>query len=166
MIAVSNTSPLKYLTLIERVGVLPSLFNPVHVPQSVARELAHELAPQAVRSWIASPPHWLRIQDPIAPDLTVALDAGERDAISLAIELGADVVLIDDGAARRIATSRGLRVVGTLGLLELADLQGLADLPADIQALQRTSYRIHANVVQSLLEAHSRRHAAPGHDAD
>ena len=68
VIVVSNTSPLNYLTLIERIDILPALFGTVLVPPSLTRELAHELAPQAVRSWIVNAPPWLEVRDPTAPD--------------------------------------------------------------------------------------------------
>lgn len=157
MIVVSNTSPLNYLILIESVRILPALFDRVVVPQSVARELAHERAPELVRSWIASPPSWLEVLAPQAPEPTIALDAGERDALCLALELQADMVLIDDRAARRVARERGLRVVGMLGVMELAAVRGLIDLPQAVEALRRTTYRIRADVLQSLLDEYSRR---------
>ena len=166
MIVVSNTSQLNYVTLIERIGILPALFGKVFIPPSVARELGHELAPQTVRAWIASAPPWLEVRDPTAPDPTISLGAGERDALGLALELQADILLMDDGAARRVASGRGLHVAGTLGVLELADVRELVDLPEAVEALRGTSYRIRADVVQGLLDAHSRRRSRPQEEID
>jgi len=51
------------------------------------------------------------------------LDAGERDAILLAEELGADQLIIDEILGRRIARQRKLPVTGTLGVLKAAASQ-------------------------------------------
>jgi predicted nucleic acid-binding protein len=157
VIAVSDTSPLNYLVLIERVPILPALFDRVIVPGSVALELSHENAPPQVRQWIEAPPRWLEVRGPDASDSSILLGAGERDVISLANEIHPGVVLIDDRAARRTAKDRGLTVIGTLGLLEHADARGLLDLRSALESLLRTSFRIRADVVRKLLEARSQR---------
>jgi len=155
VIAVSDTSPLNYLVLTDSIHVLPALFEHVVVPRSVALELSHENAPPPVRSWIESPPPWLQVLTPAASDLAIPLGSGERDAICLASELEAGLLLVDDRAARRVAKSRGLNVAGTLGVLELADARGLIDLPKAIHTLLRTSFRIRADVVRSVVERRS-----------
>jgi predicted nucleic acid-binding protein len=55
------------------------------------------------------------------------IDPGEREAILLAEAIAADGILIDDLAGRRIAIDRGLRVLGTIGLLEVAAEEGRVD---------------------------------------
>ena len=69
------------------------------------------------------------MQEPTRVDETLprALHKGEVEAISLARELGADWVLIDERKASREAESRGLRVAGTLGILEEAGARNLLD---------------------------------------
>lgn len=60
------------------------------------------------------------------------LDPGERAAILLAQELNANLLLLDEMKARRLATERGLVITGILGILdqEAASMK-LIDLPAD-----------------------------------
>jgi len=60
--------------------------------------------------------------------MAVSLGPGEREAIALALELKATRLLLDDLPARRLASSLGLEIIGTLGLLLWAKEQGL--LPA------------------------------------
>lgn len=84
--------------------------------------------------------------------MALVLGSGERDAICLADELEAGVLLLDDRAARRVAKDRGLNVAGTLGLLDLADA---------VEALLRTSFRIRANLVRSVLEKRSAKGPRP-----
>ena len=84
--AVADTSPLRYLVLINAIDILPRLFDDVFVPDPVYAELRHARTPAAVSRWARSPPAWLTIAPTPAvrdPDL-VRLDAGERAAIALA----------------------------------------------------------------------------------
>lgn len=157
MIVVSDTSPLNYLVLVDAVHVLPELFREVYVPERVTNELKHPTAPLAVRSWIARPPSWLLIRSPRRIDTTLKLDEGEIEAISLAEELGADHVLIDEWAARAIARGRGLHVVGTLGVLDQAAERGLIDLKQIFDRLLQTTFRVERQIIDQLIERDAER---------
>ena len=63
-----------------------------------------------------------------------ALGPGEREAIGLAIQVGADELVLDDRPARRAAIAHGLPVVGTLGLLLRAKQHGPIEEVAPIMA--------------------------------
>jgi predicted nucleic acid-binding protein len=52
------------------------------------------------------------------------LDAGEEDAIAPAVELHADLILMDDRDGVLVARSKGFRVAGTLGVLSMAAEHG------------------------------------------
>jgi predicted nucleic acid-binding protein len=143
MIIVSNTSPLCYLVLIGHAEVLAKLYGGIHVTQKVLEELRHPDAPPAVRQWATTPPAWLKIHtDPEEPDQTLStLDPGERTALRLAELLRADVVLLDESAARSLAGQRGVKVSGTLGILCDAAQAGLVKLPAALDLLRKTNFR-------------------------
>lgn len=81
------------------------------------------------------------------------IDRGEREAIAIAQRLAADYVLMDERAGRKIATSLGLRVIGTLGLLGRADELGLiANLSDTIQRpVEHTNFRADPETVARLL---------------
>ena len=127
MIAVSDTTPLNYLILIDLVHVLPRLFGHVFAPTAVIRELAHPRSPEKVRLWTDSLPDWLTVQEPTHIDPSLRLGPGEAAAIALAEELKADWVLMDERKGSRKAESRGLQVAGTLTILEEAGAKGLLD---------------------------------------
>ena len=117
MIVVADSSPLRYLILVDSTQLLQHLFGRVVVPDVVAGELSATSAPIAVRGWIAQPPKWIEIVQ-VSGDAVDAvsddLDIGERAAIAGATELSADVLLIDDAAGREEARRRGIRVTARL----------------------------------------------------
>jgi predicted nucleic acid-binding protein len=86
----------------------------VLIPHAVLHALPHPHTPAVVRTWIATPPAWLELRPVVGqPDAALAaLEAGEQEAIVLAQELLADILLVDDGKARDVAIARGLRVMG------------------------------------------------------
>jgi predicted nucleic acid-binding protein len=154
MIVVSDTSPICYLILIERIDLLPRLYEQVVIPQEVQNELADERSPAEVQRWIAQPPDWLTVQATnTSPDTRLdSLDPGERAAILLTEQLGADVLVMDEMLGRQLARARGLRVVGLLGILEEAGRLGWIDLPIVLQQLQQTSFRVSEPLIQQMLE--------------
>src|SRR5687768_132063 len=101
-IIAADTGPLNYLLQIEEVAFLPKLFREVLIPSSVRAELLHPNAPAAVRSWMAAPPAWLRVQNPAQRLSGSEIGVAELDAISLAHEVKA-WLLIDDKEARSFA---------------------------------------------------------------
>jgi predicted nucleic acid-binding protein len=96
MIVVSNTSPINYLILIELEHLLPRLFGTVIVPTAVRQELQVARAPQRVRELIGIS-RWIDVRAPAKIDSRLAaLGAGERETLALALELKADLVLLDE----------------------------------------------------------------------
>lgn len=149
MNAVSNSSPLIALAAIERLALLPALFDSVIIPPAVAFE---------TRRSIPSRPAWLRVQSlPKQLPAVVerpALGDGEREAIALALEVRADRVVLDDLPARRAAREAGLNVVGTLGLLLAAKRAGLIDvIRSDLDSLVRTGFFLSSQLYDEVLLA-------------
>ena len=154
MIVVSDTSPLCYLLLIEGIEVLPQLFERVIIPQKVRDELLAPDAPKVVQEWISQPPDWLEVQTVTGqfdPALN-QLDVGEQEAITLALQLKADLILLDDLAARHIATGLQQDIMGLLGILGSAAEKGLINFSAAITRLQQTTFRASPKLIESLLQ--------------
>ena len=80
------------------------------------------------------------------------LDPGEREAITLALSLKADLVLPDEAKGRRVADQHGLSVCGTLGVLDQAASRGMLDLDEALARLRRTSFRASPKLLESLRE--------------
>ena len=154
MIVVADTSPINYLILIEEIDILTKIYGRVVIPRAVRDELLRPSAPEAVRKWIGLLPPWLEVRSPAnAPDPSLAsLDPGERDAITLAAELQADQLIVDDRQGRQEAEKRGIPVIGTLGVLREAAVLGLLDLRQAVKRLEATSFHIAPEVLTRLLK--------------
>lgn len=158
MKVVCDTSPICYLLLIEEVDILPQLFSQVIVPQAVRDELLAEGSLAIIQNWISQPPSWLDIQIVTNPLLKLPkkLGMGEREAISLAVNIGGSLIVLDDFEARQVAISLKLTVTGLLGVLYRAATQGLLNLPNTLERLQQTTFRASPTLQQSFLERYQK----------
>ena len=160
-LVIADTGPVNYLILIGHIDVLPALFQKVILPAAVRDELKHRKAPPTVRQWIAAPPSWVEVRQ--TANVTDAsdpshekLDAGEEAAIALAVELHAELILMDDRDGVLVARSKGLRVAGTLGVLSMAAERSLANLAEAFEPIKRTSFHYRQETIDQLLADASR----------
>ena len=156
MLVISNTSPLYYLTLIGQVELLPRLFGEIMIPESVRDELNGEGAADNVRRWIASPPFWLQITA-VAGTTDVRLSRlhqGEQDVIRLGGQMAADLLILDERAARQAAVERGLQVTGLVGILDRAAAIGVIELAPVAAHLRQTNFRIAPRLWKQVLDRH------------
>jgi predicted nucleic acid-binding protein len=143
---VADASPLIAFAQIGQLPLLQVLFTTLLVPPAVGREIAPSVPSQP---WIAE----RQPTQPLAPHvLQAGLGAGESEAISLALELRADRLIVDEKAARHLAEALGLNVIGTLGVLLAAKRKGL--IPAVrplVEALLANSFWISPQLVERAL---------------
>ena len=102
MKVVSDTSLICYLWLIGHIDLLPGLFDYIYIPEAVCFELKDKGAPTGLRNWINNQPAWLKVKSvkgKLDPSLH-RLHPGESEAISLAQRISADLLLLDEKAAR------------------------------------------------------------------
>ena len=145
MIVVADTSPLVALRQISLLSIIPSLFGVVLIPPAVAQEaISVDLEP-----WLVITP----LQKPV-PDAVhrAGIGRGETEAISLAIEVRATQIILDDFQARRLATSIRLSIVGTMGLLLAAKKNGLIpNVRKPMDDLLVNRFRLHPDVYRTIL---------------
>ena len=153
-LVIADTGPINYLILIGHVDLLPRLFERVALPRAMERELYDMDAPDMVRRWIVSPPPWLEIHEIGGLPRLPGLDEGETAAIALAESLHAELLLIDERNGYRAAKGRGLRVTGTLGVLDMAADHALLDFAGAIQKLRDTNFRRPEALLGTLLKKH------------
>lgn len=159
MIVIADTSPLNYLIRLGHSDLLREIYGRVLVPSAVLMEMKHPEAPPEVRAWACQPPAWLEEIQVQKVDATIpaGLGIGEREAISLALEIRADLLLIDERAGPQEAEARNIAVAGTLAVLLQADLRGYIDFSTAMKQLRvygfRTSQSIEASVMARYKQA-------------
>lgn len=116
MLIVSDTSPIRALNAIGQIELLPKLYREIVIPPVVERELANP--PPSLCSVVVSAHSFISVRTPSTIIADVAhLDPGEAEAISLAVELRPELLLIDERAGYAVAKQLGIPVTGLLGVL-------------------------------------------------
>jgi predicted nucleic acid-binding protein len=157
MIVVSNTSPLTNLAAIGCFDLLRKLFGEIHIAHGVWEELNHggrrHPGSQEVEnaSWV----HRHEVSNPtVATILRRDLDLGEAETLALALELRADLVLLDEQEGRRAANRLGLRPFGVLALLLKAKQQReIEEIRSSLDALrQKAGFFLGDKLYRQILE--------------
>lgn len=143
---ISNSSPLIGLHRIGQLHLLHQLFGQLVVPPAVVREVAPATA---VPAWIEQ----RSLQQAIGPQiLSASLGPGESEAVSLALEVHARLLLLDDRPARRLAHALQLPVIGTVGILLAAKHRTLLPVVRpSLDALLQHDFRISPRLYQQVL---------------
>jgi predicted nucleic acid-binding protein len=157
VIVVSNTSPITNLAAIGEFGLLREIYGEINIPEAVWNELnaAGTVWPGrdavAESDWV----HRHAVSNATAVQVLLTdLDRGEAESIVLAIELGADALLLDEAEGRHHAQRLGLRTVGVIGTLVAAKQRGhITALRPHLDALRSIAgFYIGAGLYQSVLE--------------
>lgn len=142
--AVTNSTCLIGLERIQRLDILPQVFSPIVIPPAVQAKVG------ITETWLTV----VAVQNQaVVATLKTQVDDGEAEAIALALESGDVFVILDDLAARRVATQLGLKVIGTVGLLLRAKQQSIiSEIKPLLVALNEADFRISAAIVQRALQ--------------
>ncbi len=155
MILVLDASALIALARIGRLDLLHQVAGTVHIPEAVYDEVVTAgrgrsgSAELTQAQWISR--HYVQDQVGVAR-LRTRVGRGEAEAIALARELQADVLIPDDATARRVAEGEGRNVVGLLGLLIHAKERGLmATLKPVLDEMVAAGFFIDDSLYHSIL---------------
>ena len=119
MKVVSNTSPLIFLSNVDSLDLLSLCFDKVLIPEEVKAEFGNAKLPEIIEVQPISS------EGKNLVDIQYgALHRGELEAIQLAYEAGADLVLLDDLLARKKAKQMNMEVMGTLGIFLTSSYDG------------------------------------------
>lgn len=161
MKVVVDSSVLISLSAIKQLELLRMRFAEVVIPRAVQEEVVIEGKGQPGSQEVQSS-NWIRVLEvkdrSFVRLLEVELDRGESEAIALACELNADLVLLDEKNARSRAKRVGLRILGTIGILIWAKNAGhIPSLRAQLDALQeragfRMSHELYEKALKSVSE--------------
>ncbi|MFW5760082.1 MAG: DUF3368 domain-containing protein [Cyclobacteriaceae bacterium] len=125
---VSNTTPIISLFKLNRLELLQKLYSQIYIPSAVYNEIEAGKSKKYYKDisridWI----NIFEIQDKQAVKYFLDLDAGVAEAIVLATEINADLILLDEKLGRFHAKHVDLKVTGTLGILIKAKSKGLIE---------------------------------------
>lgn len=152
---VVNSTPLIVLCGINQLCLLRELYQEIFIPEAVFREVtakddAASSQLRAAQDWI----HIREIQDQSEKKMYRArLHEGEVEVMILSRECNADLLLIDDNAAKKTAKYLGFSVTGTLGVLLRAKKQGLIPKIAPLLAeMKQNGFYISDAVMHMVLQ--------------
>jgi len=156
MIVVSDTSALSNLAIIDHLWLLKVIYQTVIIPNVVASELAAASNPTISAILQLD---WIQTQSltnfQLANQLQQerGLDAGEANAIALALELQADDLLIDERLGRQEAVRLGLSIIGILGILLVAKQKSLIPQvqPVMDALINQAGFRVSPQLYQRVL---------------
>jgi predicted nucleic acid-binding protein len=141
-LVVADTSPVNYLLETGYLDLLPKLYRQIILPDSVYRELLAAGIGSIVTEWASALPSWVSVRQPsVILPTSRHLHRGELDAIVLAEEVKAGLVLMDDDRGVQFALERGLIITGTLGVLVEAAQNDLIPIDVALSKLQATDFR-------------------------
>lgn len=144
--AVADASVLIAFSEIGLLGLVQELFREIVVPPAVVTEVIPALG--VVPGWM------IEIQPSRIHDAAQRLDAGKCEALSLAIELSASKLLIDDLQGRRLAEQLHVPIVGSVGILQAAKEQGhIENVRPHLDAMRRASLYLKDSVYLRILQA-------------
>ena len=154
MIVVSDTGPVTNLLQIERLNLLKELFLKIVIPTGVFAELSHIPEQRLALEEL----DWVEVkeapQSELFNKLLGSLDRGEAEAIALAVDSKAELLLIDERKGRDVAADLGVRKTGTLGILIRAKEKGLLSSvkPEMDKLIKESHFRIHSELYQGILK--------------
>lgn len=145
---IANSSPLIALEQLGLLDILKKIFGSIFVPPAVTIEVAPTVT---LPEWIAERTLSQSIGTQI---LSASLGAGESEALSLALELQASLLILDERPARRLASALGIPVIGTLGILLKAKNDMLiSELKPHLTALQAHGFRVSPSLYEQVLKS-------------
>lgn len=161
MIVVSDTSPITNLAAISQLNLLQQLYLNLVIPTAVYNEMVavDKVVPGTVE--VQTLP-WIQTQSVINAQQVKELqtsqgniDVGEAEAIVLALELKADLLLMDERRGRALATSYGLKVTELLGVLLQAKRNGsvTAVKPLLDQLMEQVDFRVSNPLYTTILQS-------------
>lgn len=160
MIIVSDTSPITNLAAIDQLDLLRQLYTTIIIPLAVYNEMvgAGKVVPGAIE--IQTLP-WIQTRTVLDTQSVIDIqtgqdniDLGEAEAIALALELNADLLLIDERRGRALAINYRLNITGLLGVLVQAKRNGLisAVKPLMDRLIETADFRVSGQLYETVLQ--------------
>lgn len=156
-IVVSDTTAITYLSRIGAISLLKSLFNQIYIPLAVYEELTR-LGDSNPGSKEVKTLNWIVVErvsnfEEVTAKFSRKLGPGESQAIGLALEKKANLLVIDEKAGRAEAESLGIPVTGMVGVLLKAKERNLIYTIAPfLNRLRQTNFKMGPALYNRALE--------------
>lgn len=149
-IIISDTSCLIALSKIEKLDLLKELYQEIIITKDVYNEFGSSLP-----SWIII----TEVEDKRKQkEIEQNLDKGEASSITLALEVENAILIIDEIKGRRIAQSFNIDIVGTIGIILLANKKGLiSDVVATVLRLVNKGFRLSDKLINKIIEKYAKK---------
>ncbi len=156
MIVISDASPILNLAVIGKLDLLPRLYTSIIIPQSVFDEITLGGQGKPGAEEIINAP-WVDVQlchnIDFVKELSMKLDRGEAEAIVLAVETKADLLLMDEKRGRATARQYQVRVTGLLGVLLQAKRRGIvSEIKSILDEMRlKANFRLNDKMYEQIL---------------
>lgn len=155
---VADAGPLIGMARVGHLSLLQGLYGGVLIPPRVFEELRISSNKPGAKA-ISEAVHtgWIKVVEiktgRNSNVQTLLIDAGEADAIQLAIEQNANLLLMDDKRGRKVAKCRGIRVIGTGGvLINAKKARLLSEVTPILDELALVGYRLSPDLCRRIIE--------------
>lgn len=150
-----NSTPLIVLCGVGKLDILRELYREIFIPAAVYQEVTE--VKDSACTQIMTQKSWIHVErirsDADRMMYKAKLHTGEVEVMILAQEQEADLVIIDDNAAKKTAKYLGLTVTGTLGVLLKAKQKGLIEkIKPLLFEMKRNGFYIDAKLELMVLE--------------
>ncbi|PUA30759.1 MAG: hypothetical protein B0W54_09960 [Cellvibrio sp. 79] len=156
-IVISDTTAITYLSQINAIGLLKSLFKTIYIPEAVYHELTRQGDHIGGSKEVKNLP-WIKVKkmhsyDEYSKKFKKKLDPGESQAIGLAMHMNADLLIIDELDGRWEAKNQGIRITGMLGIFKMAKERNIIPAVAPyLNKLRLTNFKISPALYRTVLE--------------
>ena len=142
---ISDTSCLIVYAKINELDLLRRLFTEIVTNDEVADEFGQVL------------PDWISVQSVknkyYQEELKLKVDSGEASAIALAVENHDSLLIVDDFKARKLATSLGIDIIGSIGILVKAKNERvIVSVKPFFERIRNTDFRISDDLESAALK--------------
>jgi len=156
MIVVADTSPLTAILHLRQLSLLEILYGEIYIPFTVAEELQTLIQFGYDISFLMDTKKYIirKATDVLFMQALIEnLDAGEVEAIALAKELRADLLLIGEKLRKQFAEQEHIACKGVVGVLIAAKHKGLIPLlkPLPDDLIRNLQFRLSDHIYQLAL---------------
>ena len=134
--------------------MLKEIFGKIFIPKAVYDECVVESFKEANE---IKKSEWIIVKkiknEDLKKALSIYLDDGEAEAITLAIEEKADLILLDDYDAREVARKYGFNITGVIGILLKAKyMKKIRRVKPYLEKLRETGFWINDDLFLKILK--------------